>query len=212
MSELDLTVINSTSIATPAAGAAALFVDASGKNLAIKTDDGFVRSFCRCNFSVAAQTPAATVRTYIVGSALAVPKGKLQIGTILRWRFNMTKTGAGLALSTFDICFGTLGTTGDTARVSFTKPAGTAVIDEGWVDIIATVRGPLSGAGVVVGQFVMTHNLAATGHAVIPVVVVNTISAGFDVTVADLIVGVCITSGAADAITIQLVQAEAINL
>lgn len=211
MAELDLTAIASSSILTPAAGVAGVFADSSGKVLAVKDDAGYVRSLGRNNFSTALQTPAAAVRTYIAGSALAVPKSKLQVGTMFRWRFNMTKTAAGVALSTFDIAAGTLGTTGDTARLSFIKPAGTAVIDEGWVDVIATVRS-IGAAGVMVGEFIMVHNLAATGHAVIPVVVVNTISAGFDMTVADLIVGLCITSGAADAITIQMVQAEVSNL
>jgi hypothetical protein len=164
------------------------------------------------NFSTASQAPAATTRTYITGSNITVPTSKLQIGSMLRWRFNMTKTAAGLAASTIDVCVGTAGTTADTARVSFTKPAGTAVIDEAWCDVIVTCRGPLSSAGVFAGQFIMTHNLSATGHAVIPVVVVNTISAGFDVTTAGLIVGLCITTGAADAITIQMCQAEAWNL
>lgn len=182
------------------------------KFLTIKDDAGFIRSFGRSNFSTALQTPAAATRTYITGSNISVPTSGLQIGTMFRWRFNMTKTGAGVAASTFDICFGTAGTTADTARVSFTKPAGTGVIDEAWVDIICTIRGPLSASGIAVGQFVMTHNLAATGHAQIPVVVVNTVSSTFDVTTASLIVGVCITSGAADAITIQMVQAEAANL
>src|SRR4029077_6065194 len=127
-------------------------------------------------------------------------------------RFNMTKTAAGSALSTFDICFGTNGSTSDTARVSFTKPAGTAAADEGWVDIYATVRGPLSASGIVVGQFNLIHNLQNTGHALIPCVSVNTISGALDVTTANLIAGVCITSGASDAITIQMVQAEAMNL
>jgi len=57
----------------------------------------------------------------------------------------------------------------------------------------------------------MLHNLAATGHAQIPCVVVNTISSTFDVTTPTN-VGLCITTGAADAITIQQVTAEAINL
>ena len=34
----------------------------------------------------------------------------------------------------------------------------------------------------------------------------------FDITVANLIVGLCITTGASDAITIQQVTAEAMNL
>ncbi len=162
-------------------------------------------------YSVAAQSPAAATRTYITGSKITVPVGKLRIGTIFRWHFNITKTAAGTALSTYDICFGTTGTTTDTARVSFTKPAGTGVADTGEISIYAVVRGPLSASGVVVGCFNMSHNLAATGHAIIPVVIVTIISAAFDVTTPTA-VGICITSGASDAITIQLVTAEAINL
>lgn len=164
------------------------------------------------NYSTASQAPTAATRTYITGSKIIVPTSKLAIGTTFIWNFNMTKTGAGTAASTFDIAVGTNGTTGDTARVSFTKPAGTGVIDEAWVTITAIVRGPLSASGIMVGQFVMTHNLAATGHAVIPIVVVNTVSGTFDVTTASLNVGVCITSGASDAITIQMITAQAYNL
>lgn len=162
------------------------------------------------NFSVASQAPAAATRTYITGSALAVPKTKLKAGAILRWKFNMTKTAAGTAASTIDIAFGTAGTTADTARVSFAKPAGTAAVDEGTVIIEAVVRS-VGAAGVVVGQMHMTHNLAATGHATIPCVDVNTVSAGFNNAADDLIVGLCLTSGAADAITIQQVTAELVN-
>jgi hypothetical protein len=161
------------------------------------------------NFSTAAQSPAAATRTYVTGSQIAI--GKLAIGSVLRWHFNMTKTAAGTAASTFDIAFGTAGTTADTAQVSFTKPAGTAVVDEGFVEIEAIVRGPLSASGIVAGEFKLIHNLSATGHATIPCVLVNTISAAFNVTTPTY-VGVCITSGAADAITIQQCTAEAWNM
>lgn len=164
------------------------------------------------NFSVIAQTPAATTRTYLAGSAIAVPVGKLQIGTVLSWTFDMTKTAAGSASSVIDIALGTNGTTTDTAVVSFTKPAGTAAADAAFVTITAVVRGPLSASGVIVGNFQMTHNLAATGHAQIPCVVVTTVSGSVDVTVASLIAGLCITTGASDAITIQAVTAAAENL
>jgi hypothetical protein len=210
MSQLDQTNIAATSIATPAAGVSSSFVDLTHKSLKQKDEAGFVRGGTN-NFSTASQAPAAATRTYITGSNLSVPTNKLQVGTILRWKFNMTKTGAGIAASTIDVAVGTAGTTADTARLSFTKPAGTAVIDEAWVDVICTVRS-IGATGVMVGEFIMVHNLAATGHAVIPVVVVNAISAGFDMTVANLIVGLCITTGAADVITIQMVQAEALNL
>lgn len=207
-----LTVPTRTTPATPASGRAQLYFDSVTKRLSVKDDAGFVRSLATNNFSTAAQTPAAATRTYIVGSNLAIPTNKLQIGTCFRWVFDMTKTAAGTAASTFDICFGTAGTTADTARVSFTKPAGTAVVDTGRVVIEAICRGPLSASGVVAGTFQLTHNLAATGHAVIPCVNVTTISSAFDVTTASLIAGLCITSGASDAITIQCVQAEAWNL
>ncbi len=200
--------------ATPATGQAVTYVDSTTKALTTKDDAGYVRPLGRAinNFSTALQTPAAATRVYITGSALAIPPTKMQIGTCFRWTFDMTKTAFGSATSTFDICFGTAGTTADTARVSFTKPAGTAAADAGRVVIEAICRGPLSASGVVAGMFTMTHNLAATGHAVIPCVNVTTVSSTFDVTTASLIAGLCITSGAADAITIQCVTAEAWNL
>lgn len=213
MAELDLTNIASTSIATPGSGLTGVFVDTVDKVVKTKDDTGLIRSYRMVNSgSAAAQTPAATTRTYITGTQISIPPGKMAIGTGFRWKFNMTKTGAGTASSTFDIAFGTAGTTADTARVSFTKPAGTAVIDEGWVEINAIVRGPLSSSGVVVGQFVMTHNLQITGHATIPCVSVNTVSSAFDITVANLFAGICITSGASDAITIQFATAEIFNV
>ena len=162
------------------------------------------------NASTASQAPAAAVRTYLNGSALRVSPVGLVAGARLRWRFNMTKTAAGVAASTIDIAVGTAGTTADTARVSFAKPAGTAVVDEGTVFIEAIVRS-VSATGVVVGQFSMTHNLAATGHAVIPCVDVNTVSAAFDNTSEELVIGLCLTSGAADAITIQQLIAELVQ-
>lgn len=158
------------------------------------------------NYSTADQAVSATTRTYITGSLLSIPS-TLKVGTQFRWKFNMTKTGAGSASSTIDIAFGTAGTTADTARVSFTKPAGTAVADEAWVDVIATVRS-IGASGIVIGELLLVHNLASTGHATTPIVVVNAISSGFDMTANGLKVGLCITTGASDAITIKMVQAE----
>lgn len=197
--------------ATPSAGVGVVYFDNVTKRLSVRNDTGTVYSLGLSNYSTVSQAPSATVRTYITGSSISVPTAKLQVGTCFRWTFSMTKTGAGTAASTIDIAVGTAGTTADTARVSFTKPAGTAVIDEGTVVVNAIVRS-IGASGVMVGQFNMTHNLSATGHMTIPCACVNTVSAGFDMTTANLIVGLCITTGASDAITIQLVQAEAWNL
>lgn len=209
----ELIVAETASVSTPAASKVSVYPDNSVTPSMRQKDDAGrdVSLFGVSNYSTASQAPAAATRTYITGSALAVPVNKLQVGTCFQWTFSVTKTGAGTAASTYDICVGTNGTTADTARVSFTKPAGTAVIDEGTIVINAIVRS-IGAAGVMVGQFSMTHNLSATGHAVIPSVNVNTVSAGFDMTVANLIVGVCVTSGASDALTFQLVQAKAWNI
>lgn len=161
------------------------------------------------NSTLVQQAFVAATRTYIAGSSLQVPNGPLKPGTRLLWRFNMAKTGAGTATSAIAIAVGSLATTTDTDRVIFTKPAGTAVADEAQVTIEAHVRS-VSATGVLAAEFVLVHGLAATGHAVIPVVVLNGISAGFDLSgaVDPIIFGLTLTSGAADAITTEIVHAE----
>lgn len=162
------------------------------------------------NQSVAQQAFTAATIAYFTGSALAIPQGTyLRAGSRFRWRWNMTKTAAGTATSTIAIVFGTAGTTDDTARVSFTKPAGTAAADEATCEINATVRAVSNTAGVVVGTFAMGHNLAATGHAQIPFVSLFTVSGSFDNIVDGLIVGLVMTTGAADVVTVESMQAEA---
>lgn len=195
---------------TPSAGQAVVAVNNTTKRIQTVDDAGFKRTLGYKNFSTTSQV-ITTARTYIVGSNIAIPAGALQIGTIFRWMFDITKTGAGIAASTYDICFGTAGTTADTARVSFTKPAGTAVIDNGRVVIEAVCRGPVGATGVVAGHFNLTHNLAATGHAQIPIVDVTTVSSAFDIT-APTNIGLCLTGGASDSVTLQLVIAEVWNI
>lgn len=199
--------------ATPSAGQSVIYIDSVTKAHSVKDDSGLVRTSLARNWSIASQAPAAATRTYIIGSAVSVPTNKLQIGSGFRWTFDITKTAAGTASSTYDVCVGTAGTTADTARVSFAKPAGTAAVDTARVIIEATCRGPLSASGVFVGTFQLVKNAAeAAGHCTTPSVCLSTVSGAFDVTVANLIVGLCITTGASDAITIQMVRAEAFNL
>ena len=209
MSQFDLLNIAATSIVTPSSWVSSVFVD-TDKKLKVKDDAWLVSSY-KYNYSTASQAPAAATRVYITGSALAIWATKLQVGSKFRWDISLTKTLAGTAASTFDICFGTAWTTADTARVSFAKPAWTAVVDEGNIVINCIIRS-IGATWVAVWQFSMTHNLAATGHMVIPSANVNTISAWFDMTVASLIAWVCITSGTGDVITIQYVEAQAWNI
>lgn len=165
------------------------------------------------NSSVAAQTPAATTRTQINGTLLQVPQGGLKVGTIIKFKLNLNKTAAGTATSVFDVSFGTNGTVADTARVSFTKPIGTAAADDADVEVTVVVRS-VSATGVLVGTFVLQHGLDITGHATINPVVVRTVAAGFDnrdVPTAGVVpvnyIALNITTGASDVITIDYAEA-----
>lgn len=195
---------------TPSAGQAVVFVDTTTKNLHTRNDAGVHRGYVY-NQSTTSQSPAAATLTYITNSNLAIPTNKLQIGTCFRWTLSVTKTGAGAATATFNIRVGTAGTTADAAVITFTKKAGTAAADEGTIVISAVVRS-IGAAGVMVGQFSMTHNLATTGHLTTGSESLNVVSAGFDMTVVNLIAGISVTSAASELYTFQLVQAEAWNL
>ena len=162
--------------------------------------------------STAAQSPAAGATTYLTGSAITVPPSKVKIGTIMRWRAIFTKTAAGTAASTFDIRVGTAGTTADTSRLSFAMPVGTAAVDTAYLEITVTVRGPLSASGVIAGMCIVTHNLATTGFINVNQVVLSVVSSAFDVTTANLIFGLSVTTGASVALTFQQVVAESANL
>jgi hypothetical protein len=159
------------------------------------------------NRSLAAQTLPAATATYIAGSALALPAAGLVVGSCFRWTFSLAKTAAGVAASTVSVRIGTAGTVADAAVLTFTKPVGTAVADEGKIVVEMVVRS-IGATGVVAGEFTMTHKFAATGHMTVPAFNQVVISAGFSTTAATQ-VGLAITTGAADVCDIQLCMAEA---
>ena len=190
----------SPTLVTPVLGAATA-TSVNGQSLSLN------------NYSTAAQAGiTGGTNTYLTNSNIAIPAAGVRVGTIFRWRFNITKTAAGSASGTFTVVLGPAGTTADAAILSFTKPAGTAAIDEGWVEIDVTIRGPLGAACIAVGEFRLIHNLAATGHATIPCVAVSTVSSAFTSSTAGLIAGVCTNGGASDSITVQQLTAEVVNL
>ena len=162
--------------------------------------------------SVASQSPAAASTTYLTNSSITVPVSKLRIGTYFKWRVIMTKTGAGTLASSFLVKGGTLGTTGDTTLGTHSIGAGTAVADTAWVDIVATIRGPLSSSGIIQSSMTMQHSLQNTGFSVLPTIVTTATSASFDVTTANLIIGLAWTAGTSQAATMVQVIAEAVNV
>jgi hypothetical protein len=166
------------------------------------------------NQSTAAQTPTAATLTAITGSLLTIPTAKLRIGTVFKWHLEMSKTANGTAARNFFVRLGTAGTTADTAILTYTSSAGTAAIDAGYLDIVVTIRGPLSASCIARGMFVQYHDLTTGGFLASgkPIEVKGVTSGTFDATTANLKIGLSVTTGASEVITFEQVVAEAKNL
>lgn len=168
------------------------------------------------NGSVAAVSAAYAADTYLAGSALTIPTaGGWRVGTTIRWTFDMVKTAAGVATFIITLRMGTLGTTGDAAIMTFTFAAGTAAVDTGQFDVIATFRTIGSGTSAVIqGIAKVVHHLAATGLVSTGAsgsgIIVGT-SAGFNSTT-QTIIGLSVNGGAAFSGTNTLVAADADNI
>lgn len=191
---------------TPASGLVEVY-PAANKLLSQK-DAGKVTTLGGIRNANTADVTANAADTYLTGSSLPVPAHLLQVGTQFRWRIWMTKTAAGVATPVWSVRVGTAGTTSDSARLAFTGPAQTAATDVGYVTIDAVVRS-IGASGVVAGVLVLSHNTSgATGFAAAASPVIQVTSSGFDMTVANLVVGVSVNPGSAGVWTHQGVLGE----
>jgi hypothetical protein len=168
------------------------------------------------NSAVSGATPAAATETVLAGSQIVLPNG-LKVGAKFKWRVSMTKTAAGTGNSSFKVKTNTTATvaTGTTAgaatALTLTFPtAETAAAGSAIVDIEAIVQEVDAAAGIVFGQLQATSTAtAATGFSNQQVAAVGTaIDTSGDVES----VGLTITTGAADVVTVNYVEAEATGL
>jgi hypothetical protein len=180
--------------------------NAQGVVKSISTFAGMVIS----NAALSAVTGFAA-DTYLAGSALALPTGLVRAGTKFKWIFDAVKTAAGTAAVTIIIRWGTGGVIGDTARVTFTFSIQTAAVDRAIFEVWATLNS-YGATGVMAGVAKLHHQLAVTGFNTVQPAGLQTLyvaSAGFDMTVANSIVGLSFNGGTSDVVTISLVHAEA---
>jgi hypothetical protein len=147
--------------------------------------------------------------TYI-GSAFPIA-GRIQVGSFFRFNIVATKTGAGVATPIYSVRVGTAGTTADTARCSFTGVAQTAVADTAWLSVEVGVQ-TYSASGVLAAGFRLDHNLAATGFANQQESIGSNVSSTFDLTAANLKLGLSINPGASGVWTIVSSTLSAHNL
>jgi hypothetical protein len=184
----------------------------------LSSTTGGVRSWVfrdQHNASTAQQTGFST-DTYVAGSGITIPSGSLQAKSKYRLRFAVTKTAAGTAALVVTVRFGTNGSTADTARLTFTSPTvQTAAIDTVVFDLTVVFRTVGSGTSAVIsGALSATKNTTNQnqGHWNGPTLSLQAVSAGFDSTVANSIIGVSYNGGTSYSGTCELVEAELINL
>lgn len=161
--------------------------------------------------AVAAQTGFAT-DTYVTGSRMAFPQTKMQAGVFYRARLVITKTAAGVVAPVFNVRVGTAGTTADTARLTYTGVAQTAVIDTAFLEVLATIR--VHGVtGNMSTWLRFDHDLAATGFANATRGFQGSAnSTNFDTTAAGLGIGISMNGGTSAAWTVQQCVVELLNL
>lgn len=163
--------------------------------------------------AVATQSLVATTRAVVAGTVVQIPTDGLKPGSRYRARIVVSKTAAGVATSTVDV-FTTPRDSSPvvanaTARVSLTKPAGTADIATG-VYLVELVVRTIAVSGVLYGDLTVLNGAgAALGVLTTPVAVVSAAGAGFDNTdLAGGYIGVAVTTGASEVVTVQEASAD----
>lgn len=214
MAELDLTNIATTSIATPASGVSAWFVDSVKKLPFLKIDTGSMQG-SMSNQSVTTPAGGFASDTYLVGSSILVPDGFFRVGTAYKLEFDVTKTGAGAAAAILNVRIGTNASVADTSILTFTFTTQTGVIDNGTFKILAVFRTVGSGTSAVVqGKATLNHKLAATGLTSTPAGFeeLYVTSSGFNSTTTGVTIGTSVNGNTSAVWTITLVRAELVNL
>ena len=186
----------------------------STKSVTLNVLDAYIESRGRVN-NASVTTPGAGFAsdTYLVGSSVAIPNGRLQAKSMYRCKFSVTKTAAGIAAPIITVRIGTAGSTADTSRGALTFAAQTAAIDQGFFEIFCTWRTVGSGTTAVLQSMgTLSHALSITGLSTDVTGMKTATSAGFDSTTSGSIIGCSVNGGTSAAWTIALVQAELYNL
>jgi hypothetical protein len=190
---------------TPSSGKMVLFPDSSNSQWSQKNDGGVYLG--DVSAATVAQIASHSADTYYKG--IQLPSFSMQAGMTFEWFFPVSKT-AGTATPIYTIRIGANQTVADTARLTITGPAQTAVVDSGVVCVAVTVRS-VGVAGVMTGCVWLQHNLAATGLANTPAgfSLTQATSAGFDNTALQgQYIGLSVNPGASGAWVVEQVLAE----
>lgn len=161
---------------TPSAGKMIAYPDSSNSQWMQRNDAGVHLGTMKA--AKIAQIASHSADTYYLG--LQLPSFSMQAGMVFEWYFPVTKT-AGTATPIYTVRIGANQSVADTARLTITGPAQTAVVDTGFIRVMVTCRS-VAASGVLQGLAWLQHNLAATGLANTPAgfSLVQATSTGFD--------------------------------
>lgn len=197
----DILLDNQSVPATPSSGQSVAYFDTTAKIFVNKDDTGrcFAYSY---NAAITAQAGGFAADTYLTNSDILIPGFGLQAKSMFMWRMSCSKTGAGTAQPIYNIRIGSGRTTSDTARLTLTGPAQTAIADIGTLYIMMTVRS-IGASGVIQGSAWWVHRGTAantttsgTGFANDSTGHIEGTSAGFDMTaLAGNYIGLSINGG-----------------
>lgn len=170
------------------------------------------------NFKFSGATPVAGAETILDGSQIVMPSGGLAVGTRILWTVSMSKTAAGSGHTDFKIKTNTglvlaVGTTGGAATLAtFTGDTETAAIDTGEWNIELVITAVSLTAGTAKATLIASNALSVTGFFTVGVrsqfVAATTLDTSADI----LSIGLSVTTGAADVVTVNYVRAEATEL
>lgn len=214
MAKAIFTEEQASTVSTPAAGTAAFGFDTTANGLFFVKDDGG-RYYARTtNAAIAAQTVNAA-DTWLTNSDLLIPSFGFQAKTTFTWRVSASKTGAGTAQPAYAVRIGSARSTSDTARLTLTGPAQTAIADIGTLNVMLTIRS-IGATGVIQGTAHWDHRGTAantttsgTGFANDTTGHVEASAAGFDMTaIAGMYVSLSVNSGGSGVWTVTQVCAE----
>lgn len=188
---------------SPASGQSLLYPDNAASSLLYIDDSGRVQGTITKR-AVAAATLAAA-DAYVTGSGILVPSSGLQAQTRYTVRFDVTKTGAGVAAPVYTIRLGTAGSTADTALLALTGVAQTGIVESAWFELEVTFRSTAACTAALICT--RTGGTAATGIAAVPVQL-GTSGAIVTTWAAGQTLGLSINAGGSSAWTLQQVQTE----
>lgn len=165
------------------------------------------------NFALGGQLPVAATETIVAGSQIVLT-GPMYVGQKFRWRVVMTKTAAGTGNSSFLVKSNTgpvvaTGTTGGAATMATLAfpTAETAAIGSAFVDIEAVVTAVSATAGGLCAKLSAVSTATATtgfSNQTAGAIAVNLVTDG---TIQS--VGLAISSGAADVVTVNYAEGAA---